>query len=57
MITEALLTERVRRKATPIEPASEEMKLRTQIYAANFGDQFTRLDIRIRIPKRTSRKK
>ena len=33
MITEALLTERVRRKATSLEAASEAMKLRTQIYA------------------------
>ena len=33
MITEALLTERVRRDATPIAQANEEIKLRTQIYA------------------------
>jgi hypothetical protein len=33
IITEALLTERVRRKVTSLEPASEGMKLRTQIYA------------------------
>jgi hypothetical protein len=43
IITEALLTERVRRKATPLESASEEMKLRTQIYAMIFAARFTRL--------------
>jgi hypothetical protein len=33
IITEVLLTERVLGKVTSLEPASEGMKLRTQIYA------------------------
>src|SRR6204780_5845503 len=57
MITEALLTERARRDATPIAQASEEIKLRTQIYAANCGVDFMWEDRRIRVAKPESSEK
>jgi len=57
MITEALLTERVRRDATPIAQANEEIKLRTQIYAANCGVYFMWEYGRIRVAKPESSEK
>ena len=57
MITEALLTERVRRDATPIAQANEEIKLRTEIYAANCGVYFMWEYRRIRVAKPESREK